>query len=116
MLGKRAFSAFGWLNIFAASWVGQALVRYLADGDGGTRAYVHRTDIASPTAMRETAGPIEYIPETGESLSVGSGTDMTVRSAALRVAYLGGKEIRSVRVVQPCEDTARIISLGNPRR
>lgn len=60
---------------FMAQGLGEGLVRYLADGDGGTFAYLQRTDIASTLAMFEGSGHIEYTGATGQSLSVGGGAD-----------------------------------------
>jgi hypothetical protein len=48
-------------------------VDYLADGEGVVRAYRMRTDYESVTAMFTAKGPIEYLPATGQSLSVGGG-------------------------------------------
>jgi len=58
-------------NVYNASVVGPDLYRYIADGDGGMRGYLQRA--GSSTEMAETAGPIEFIAATGQSLSIGGG-------------------------------------------
>ncbi|MGQ3016991.1 hypothetical protein [Phenylobacterium sp.] len=60
-------------NVFFAQHLSADLVRFLADGEGQTRAYLQRLDIASTTAMFEAAGPLEYIAHAGQSLAVGGG-------------------------------------------
>jgi hypothetical protein len=58
-------------NVFAARSVNAGLAQFLADGEGVVRSYLQRTDIASTTAMFETAGPIVYHPTDGESMEAG---------------------------------------------
>ena len=58
-------------NVYNASLIGPGLYRYMADGYGGIRGYLQRA--GSTTEMAETAGPIEFIGASGQSLSIGGG-------------------------------------------
>ena len=61
-------------NAFGASYVNTGgLVRFFSDVEGVTRSYLQRTDIDSNTSMFEAKGKIEYIPASGQSLSIGGG-------------------------------------------
>lgn len=58
-------------EVYNASIIGPDLYRYMANGDGAMRGYLQRN--ASTTEMAETAGPIEFIGASGQSLSIGGG-------------------------------------------